>query len=376
MNRRANGDGGLSWDQRRQRWIAATTVGYDGRGKRIVRRGSGRTKTEAKAKLRALLRDRDDGFVLGAEGYTVGQAVEDWLAFGLGKNAESTVTKYRLLCWKHIVPLLSARKLRELTASEVERWLARLAKSLSTETLHRVHACLNRSVKRAMARDLVRRNVVELAEIPMGRPGRQSKSLIPEQVDAVLIRTAPDRLHNYIVVSLLTGGRTEELRALRWDHVHLEASPPHIEVWRSVRADGDTKTKRSRRTLALPARCVEALRKQRAQQLADRLRVGDRWQENGLVFATSVGTKMSAGNVRRDFRRALALVPGIDPSMWTPRELRHSFVSLLSDAGVPLEEISQLVGHSGTTVTELVYRHQLKPVIQTGATVMDRLFGA
>jgi integrase len=73
---------------------------------------------------------------------------------------------------------------------------------------------------------------------------------------------------------------------------------------------------------------------------------------------------------------ALALVPGVDPSMWTPREPRHSFVSLLSDAGVPLEEISQLVGLSGTTVTELVYRHQPKPVIQTGATVMDRLFGA
>jgi hypothetical protein len=41
---------------------------------------------------------------------------------------------------------------------------------------------------------------------------------------------------------------------------------------------------------------------------------------------------------------------------------------------VPLEEISRLVGHSGTTVTELVYRHELKPVIQTGATVMDQLF--
>ena len=68
-------------------------------------------------------------------------------------------------------------------------------------------------------------------------------------------------------------------------------------------------------------------------------------------------------------------VPGINPMEWTPRELRHSFVSVLSDAGVPLEEISRLVGHSGTTVTELVYRHQLKPVIQTGATVMDQLFG-
>jgi integrase len=85
---------------------------------------------------------------------------------------------------------------------------------------------------------------------------------------------------------------------------------------------------------------------------------------------------MLAGNVRRDFRRALALVPGLDPSMWTPRELRHSFVSVLSDAGVPLEQIAQLVGHSGTTVTELVYRRQLRPVIQTGATVMDQPLSA
>ena len=83
---------------------------------------------------------------------------------------------------------------------------------------------------------------------------------------------------------------------------------------------------------------------------------------------------MNAANVRRDFRRALALVPEVDPAEWTPRELRHSFVSLLSDAGVPLEEISRLVGHSCTSVTELVYRHQIRPVIQTGATIMDQLF--
>ena len=69
------------------------------------------------------------------------------------------------------------------------------------------------------------------------------------------------------------------------------------------------------------------------------------------------------------------LVPGLVPEDWTPRELRHSFVSLLSDAGVPVEMISQLVGHRGTSVTEIVYRHQIRPVIQTGATLMDELFG-
>jgi integrase len=72
------------------------------------------------------------------------------------------------------------------------------------------------------ARDRVRRNVVELTELPTGQPGRPSKALSAQQADDVLIKTAADRLHPYIVVSLLTGARTEELRALRWKHVHLE----------------------------------------------------------------------------------------------------------------------------------------------------------
>lgn len=344
----------------------------------MVRKAAGRTKTEAKSKLRELVRDRENG--LDESSCTVRHAVEDWLAYGLGQQGPSTVAKYRHLCVKHIYPLLGERKLRDLKAAEVEKWLAGRAQVLSTSSLRSLYGCLNRAVRRAMARDLVRRNVVELVSLPSGRAGRPSKSLTLQHVDGVLTRTAPDRLHHYIVVSLLTGARTEELRALRWEHVHLDGDsgagslvPPHMEVWRSVREGGDTKTQRSRRTLALPARCVEALRSQRAQQAADRL-ASEAWQDSGLVFTTAVGTEMDAANVRRDLRRALALVPGVEPDDWTPRELRHSFVSVLSDAGVPVEQISQLVGHRGTTVTELVYRHQLRPVLQTGATAMDRLF--
>jgi integrase len=65
---------------------------------------------------------------------------------------------------------------------------------------------------------------------------------------------------------------------------------------------------------------------------------------------------------------------GLPSKEWTPRELRHSFVSLLSANDVPLEDISRLVGHSGTAVTEAVYRHQIVPVMQKGATAMDRIF--
>ena len=77
-------------------------------------------------------------------------------------------------------------------------------------------------------------------------------------------------------------------------------------------------------------------------------------------------------NVLRAFRPVVARA-GLDPRDWTPRELRHSFVSLLSDSGVSIEQIADLGGHSGTTVTESVYRHQLRPVLLAGAVAMDKI---
>src|ERR1022692_4922704 len=68
---RSKGDGGLHWDEGRQRWIATVTIGYDGRGKRITRKASGKTKTEAKDKLKEMVRDLDDGLPIPANGYTV-----------------------------------------------------------------------------------------------------------------------------------------------------------------------------------------------------------------------------------------------------------------------------------------------------------------
>jgi integrase len=144
-------------------------------------------------------------------------------------------------------------------------------------------------------------------------------------------------------------------------------------VWHSVRAGGDTKTRKSRRTLELPQRCVDALYLHRDGQDQLRQRAGQRWQDNDLVFASRAGTPLDAGNVRRAFRKITAAA-GLNSAGWTPRELRHSFVSLLSDAGVPVEKIARLVGHTGTTTTETVYRHQIRPVVTGGAEVMDQLF--
>jgi integrase len=146
-----------------------------------------------------------------------------------------------------------------------------------------------------------------------------------------------------------------------------------IYVWRAERHGGDTKTERSRRTLALPQRCVEALRKHHALQARDRLRAGELWQDHGLVFASMVGTPLTANNVIRAFR-IITKKAGLRDD-WVPREMRHTFVSVLSATGVPVEDIALLVGHDRTATTESVYRHEIRPALTQGAEVMDKIFG-
>jgi integrase len=362
-------------------------VGYTPAGKRIVKTASGKTKTAAKDALKIIIRDYEDGLAIAPHDYTVAMAVTDWLTYGLNGRDPQTVTTVTILANVHVIPGLGARKLRELSADDVDKWLAEKAKSLSTRTLRDIRSILRRAINRAQARDKVKRNVVLLCDLPTGQEGRPSKALTFEQAEAILAAAEADQstIGTYIVVSLLSGARTEEMRPLVWAHVDLEGRPqadppvpPHVMVWRSVRAGGDTKTRKSRRTLALPKRSVDALKAHQVRQArfrSSRLKStsGKGWTDHDLVFASETGTELDAANVRRAFRR-IAKTAGLVATDWTPRELRHSFVSLLSDDGVPMEKISLLVGHSGTTVTELVYRHQIRPVVQDGATVIDRLF--
>jgi integrase len=370
--RRARGEGTLFYDQARQRWTVSLDIGFSPMGKRRRIKASARTKTEAKALLLKMRRDASDGLPPEQRGYTVGEAVESWLQYGLTRRDENTRKNRRILAYKHVIPALGARRLTELTAEDIDGWLADRAKTLSTDSLNRLLSILRSSIRRAQARELVRRNVALLCEVPRGTGGRPSKSLTLDQAQALLAAAEGTPMNAYIVLSLLTGARTEELRALTWDHLDLDADPPTIMVWRSVRRGGETKTPRSRRTLELPNRCTAALRAHRRQQAEAQLKAGTDWIQLGLVFCTQYGTALDAANVRRSFRRVVA-ASGLDPHLWTPRELRQSFVSLLSSSGLPIEDISHLVGHASTRVTELVYRKELRPALTKGARAMDAI---
>jgi site-specific recombinase XerD len=117
---------------------------------------------------------------------------------------------------------------------------------------------------------------------------------------------------------------------------------------------------------------VDALRAWQDCQHSERNAAGDAWQDTGLVFTSHTGAALDAANVRKMFKR-ICTEAGLGDA-WTPRELRTTFVSLMSHQGVAIEEIARLVGHSSTRTTEIVYRRELRPVITTGAQIMDQLF--
>jgi integrase len=386
--RRRRGEDGISFEHRGPcrdperhrhcpgRWRGVVSLGFAPDGKRIRRKVSGKTRTIVQNRLRALHDDLDSG-VRARPNYTLRHAADDWLREGLDGRSTKTIKKNENVL-APILTAIGARRLRELTAADVQQALAAMAARYSTAAVAMGHNALTRVIRHAEARDLVRRNVATLADTPKGQAGRPSKSLTLEQASALLAAATDTRMHAYIALCLATGIRTEEARALRWEHINLgnpTADPPipaSAAVWRSVRAHGDTKTERSRRTLALPHMAADALRTLKQQQTADRHAADLQHIGQDLVFATRTGAPLDAANVRREFR-AICTTAGIGTG-WTPRELRHSFVSLMSTSGVPIEEIARLAGHASTRTTEVVYRRELRPVLITGAEIMDTIF--
>jgi integrase len=357
------------------RWRGVISLGFDADGKRIRRKVSGKTKAIVQDRLKALHSDVETG-VRAQPNYTVRRAADDWLAQGLHGRSPKTIKKNENVLTP-ILATIGGMRLRDLTADDVHQALAAMAQRYSSAAVAMGHNALTRAIRHAEARDLVRRNVAMLVDTPKGQAGRPSKSLSLDQASALLAAADGTRMHAYIALCLATGIRTEEARALCWDHVDFgdpvanPPMPPSAAVWRSVRSLGDTKTEKSRRTLALPEMAVNALWAHRERQAGDRA-ADMKWSDRDLVFSTRTGAALDAANVRREFR-GVCKAAGIGGN-WTPRELRHSFVSLMSSTGVPVEEIARLAGHASSRTTEVVYRRELRPVLTTGAEAMDRLF--
>ncbi len=433
--RRERGDDGISWDKANQCYVGTVSLGYDDAGKRLRRTVRGKTKQEVKDKLDKLHEEIKAGIETPAT-YTVRQCVMDWLdSLELDRH---TMATYRGQAEKWIYPKIGRTKLKDFKATDADRFFRDVAKVLSKASLVKIKSTLVRSIRRAQKYDLIGRNVVELVDLPKGQPGHPSRAMTEHQAGQVLkaasgqatgyakvvkvssgqyaathaatesgelacgtwtrlgapvteIGTdlamttcrfcraglgldidvdASRRLEALFVLSITLGLRPGELRKLAWDHVDLDNRVIH--VWRSASRTGEVKTPKSKRSLVLPKRAVAVLQAHKKRQAAERLAAGTAWQDNNLVFCHEDGRMYTSDALNWRFSK-MTRRAGI--GHWHAHEGRHTAVSIMSSNGVPLQEISDTVGHKSTHVTETVYRHVIVPAIRGGATVMDQVFG-
>jgi integrase len=361
VSKRGNGEGSI-YQRSDGRWVGSLWV--SGKRKYLY----GRTRQDVARRLNEVLHSAHEGTYVDPGRMTVGDLVDEWLAAAEASVGLSTWIRYEQYGRVHIKPAIGTVPLRTLSPRHVQQLYAHsLDAGSSATTVNHVHTVLHTALQYALRMDYIRRNVAALCTPPR-KVAQAVRTLTAVEARRLLDAASGDRLEAVFYLALFTGMRQGELLALRWDDIDLELSTAGIRgSVRRINGElrvGQPKTKRSRRQVALAGPAVEALRRHKAAQAAERLAAGSTWQDVGLVFCDASGGPLDAQQVvRRHFRPLLrrAELPQIKF-----HALRHSAATLLLGLGVHPVIVQEMLGHSAVSVTMDIYSHAT-PILQRDA---------
>jgi integrase len=373
MSRRGNNEGSI-YRRADGRWAATVQLGWE-EGKRRRKTFYGKTRRDVQEQLTIALRDLQRGLPISTERQTLGQFLAYWLVESVRPTVRPrTFQSYEELVRLHIKPSLGHIALVKLAPREVQSFIKRkLASGLSARRVQYMHAVLRRALGQAEAWGLVPRNVAKLVKPPRVH-GTDIQPFTPQEARSFLASIRGDRLEALYTVALAVGLRKGEALGLRWDDVDLETGTLSIR-FSLQRIDGklqlvEPKSAKSRRTIALPALSVSALRLHRARQLEERLAAGSAWQDTGFVFTTPIGTPLDGPNVSRYYHRTLKRI-GMPEQRF--HDLRHTAASLMLAQGIHPRVVMETLGHSQISLTMNLYSHVIPALQQDAAQRMDAL---
>jgi integrase len=377
------GGGTVFYDKDRKCYVGQVSY-IDDAGKRQRPKVFGQTAEEAQDKLDALRAELKTTGSVAPKDLTVRHIMEGLLAHPPSSWKSPLTIRGNRDRAAHIIAGLGKAKLARLTVTQVERCLDDLAaEGMSSDTINRCRALLRLAIRRAERDGKIGRNVAALADPPSGTR-RKSRAMTLAQVNTLLAAKLNTFWRGYITVGLTCGLRPGELLGLRWEDVDFDRGVIRVRKCLKALPDPktgkrrlvleDLKTEQSRRTMQMPRLAAAALRELRKDQARWKLKVGAAYdvRDMGLVFTDRAGAPRWPQDVTRYFK-VICKRAGI--GNWIPRELRHTFVSVLSDSGVDIEHIADAVGHVNSTITKTVYRHQIADKVTVAATAMDAIFG-
>ena len=367
------------------RWVGAISVGRRN-GKPVRKVVYGSTRKEAAGKLQALQAKALTGQLPKGGHVTLEAWFDWWIGTHLAEShrSERTVENTRWAA-DHINRHLGNVRLDRLTPPMIDDMIRSVARSgLAVSSVNRIRTTIRSALRAAMRYELVDRNDADAIEpytAPRNEPTQTKRRALTRDQAAALIEAAPvTRYGNAIVLQLTTGLRPGELLGLPWENVDLETGRLTVDRQLIKRPKTDThperfttgppKSRRSHRTFDLGTPAIDALRRQALQVDIERDTAAEFWTDHGLVFPRATGEHTDPSGYRHALDRAAAHA---DLGHLAPYDLRHTFASLLSDEGVPPEQIADLMGHSPVMTLD-VYRHQVNDSIDAAADPIERIF--
>lgn len=345
------------------RWVASFIVEETGRRKYFYADQDDNTRQNAYKKLQEALFEQRQGILATGPRQTVEHYLNTWLE-EVHKPAveELSYIHQSGIVKNHLIPALGHLQLKTLSAQHVQRLYTSLfKKGYKPNTIRSIHSVLHKALKNAVRWKLVPLNVADQVTIPRNQEESEiAYALTAEQALQLLKASRDHPLEALIALALVTAMRHGELMALHWRDVDLEGKKLRIKQtvaydWKHGYITSDPKSKKSKRSIQLPRFVVNALLKHRKRQQECRLKVGERWEEQDLVFANRYGRYLAPWYTNRKFHKLLeeAGLPKI-----RIHDLRHSAASLLILVlKMPPKLVQELLGHSSLDMTMDIYTH-------------------
>lgn len=347
-NRRGHGEGSIR-QRSENRWEGRYTDPATGKRHSVY----AKTQRACREAMKAAQRRIDQGLPPTDSRQTLAAFLDQWLETIIKpKKRPRTYDSYNERIRLDISPHLGAITLAGLTPQRVQAWMADLlaetteggAPRLRPRTVAYDHSILRAALNVALKWGLVQRNVAALAEAPSSAPPRL-EPLSVEEANALIASVAGTRWEGLYRLALGLGLRMGELINLTWADVDLSRARLVVRV---------SKTRTGERTINLPRFLVDALATHRERQRLDASLMEAGWNSGGFVFPSEVGTRLWHGNLRGSFKRHLKAA-GLREIRF--HDMRHSCASFLLNEGVPLKQVSEILGHAQTSTTSDIYWH-------------------
>ena len=285
----------------------------------------------------------------------------------------TTYNCYMRICKKYIIPLLGDIKLCDIRPIHIQNYVDDLLDLLTPQTI-KVHLnILNLALKRAYRLKLIKENVVQFVEVPKNKKYK-NEIYNAEDMKKLLEKSRETSLELPIILASGLGLRISEILGLTWNNIDFNDFTITIDKI-TVRDKGqvilkEPKTESSIRTISAPKEIILIIKQLKKDRLAAKLRGEKSHRE--LIFYDKNLNPIAQDVLSKKFRYFLQ-----ENNLKHIRfhDLRHSHVTMLIDAKVPIKVISERVGHSNVNTTLNIYSHALREMDQEASDkISDTLF--